>query len=460
MWEARDLVRKKKANMGSATEPPQATENRYTITALDVPRHYDRELMATYERRKIGSGRTAIVINNGDSVVKIFKYPFKFNRALLNHLAAHDMESALEYVMENMLDDELTFAFIEIRTYLAVEEAKLATDVVPPIPSLLAIAVVEDLDTGEQYLALELTKIVGEPLDDKLDRIHEQLQVNQLTELESTILFDDLKAVALSMQDLATALDFLSSNGLVDLDLNLTNIMISEQPDDAYYTITKVDLGSIRPQEMWGSDIEYTGAAQYLPWGTLSSEYLEALWFKDFKHKSAIANSLHQHAFARVYYEILSGDALYESTDQMKLRMKRAVFKGLGYNHPLLERFGYIQNVLNAANFEIGLKFRNCRLLEGLLYIGLNEKPRVFQYLRGLVDYALLKRLPYSDTKTWVASPFDALFAQLDGDDVALARICDILNITDEPSSAVVIDALMRNEFDARVDLDETELDV
>ncbi len=445
--------------METATEPPQATENRYTITALDVSRHYDRELMATYERRKIGSGRTAIVINNGDSVVKIFKYPFKFNRALLDHLAAHDIESALEYVMENMLDDELTFAFIEIRTYLLVEEAKRATDVIPPIPSLLAIAIVDDLETGEQYLALELTKIIGESLDDKLDRIHEQLQGSNLTELESAVLFDDLKAVALSMQDLATALDFLSSNGLVDLDLNLTNIMISEQPDDAYYTITKVDLGSIRPQEMWGSDIEYTGAAQYLPWGTLSSEYLEALWFKDFKHKSAIANSLHQHAFARVYYEILSGDALYESTDQMKLRMKRAVFKGLGYSHPILERFGYIQNVLNAANFEIGLKFKSCRLLEGLLYIGINEKPRVFQYLRGLVDYALLKRLPYSDTKDWVATQFDTLFNQLDNDELALTRICDIMNVVDEISSDSIIDVLLRNEFDARVDADEADIE-
>ena len=444
--------------MSTATEPPQTTKNRYTITALDVERQYERELMATYERRKIGSGRTAVVINNGASVVKIFKYPFKFNRAILEHLATHDIESALEYAMENTLDDELIFAFIEIRTYLLVEEAKQATDVVPPIPTLIAIAVIDDLETGEQYLALELSKILGEPLDDKLERLHEQFQVTELSTIEVEALFEDLKAVALSMQDLATALDFLSSNGLVDLDLNLTNIMISEQTDDSYYTITKVDLGSVRPQEMWGSDIEYTGAAQYLPWGTLSSEYLEALWFKDFRHKSAIANSLHQHAFARVYYEILSGDALYESTDQMKLRVKRSVLNGLGITHPLLERFGYFQNVLNAANFEIGLKFRNCRMLEGLLYIGMTEKPRIFQYLRGLVDYALLKRLPYGDTKQWVTTQFEALFEQLDNDETALIRIGDILNVF-EPTASAIVDALLRNEFDARIDADEGDID-
>ena len=445
--------------MSTATEPPQTTKNRYTITALDVKRHYDRALMATYERRKIGSGRTAIVINNGASVVKIFKYPFKFNRILLEHLATHDIESALEYAMENILDDELIFAFIEIRTYLLVAEAKQATDVAPPIPALVAIAVIEDMETGEQYLALELTKILGEPLDAKLDRLHQQFQVAEPSEIEVSARFEDLKAVALSMQDLATALDFLSSNGLVDLDLNLTNIMISEQPEDGYYTITKVDLGSVRPQEMWGSDIEYTGAAQYLPWGTLSSEYLEALWFKDFRHKSAIANSLHQHAFARVYYEILSGDALYESTDQINLRVKRAVFNGLGINHPLLERFGYLQNVLNAANFEIGLKFRNSRLLEGLLYIGMTEKPHIFQYLRGLVDYALLKRLPYADTKQWDAGQFEALFQQLDNDDTALARICGILNIHGQ-SATTIVDGLLRNEFDARIDANETDIDI
>lgn len=445
--------------MSTATGAPQTSKNRYTITALDVARKYDRELMATYERRRIGSGRTAIVINNGDSVVKIFKYPFNLSHVVIGHLATHDIESALEYAMENTLDDELIFAFIEIRTYLLVEEAKQATEVVPPIPFLVAIAIIEDLQTGEQYLALELTKIIGEPLDDKLSRMYETLESVEMIPVEVAAFFEDLKAVALSMQDLATALDFLSSNGLVDLDLNLTNIMISEQPDDGYYTITKVDLGSVRPQEMWGSDIEYTGAAQYLPWGTLSSEYLEALWFKDFRHKSAIANSLHQHAFARVYYEILSGDALHEATDPMQLRVKRAVLNGLGIEHPLLKRFGYFQNVLNAANFEIGLKFRNCRLLEGLLYIGVTEKPHIFQYIRGLVDYALIKRLPYTDTKQWVASQFEALFTQLDADEPALMRICDIFGIPEHSASAV-LDALLRNEFGARIDADESNMDL
>ena len=429
----------------------------YTITALDIDRQYDPDLLSDYEDFEVGSGRTALVLDNGDSVIKIFKDSFDIPAELRNYLADHDVDSAIDYAIEHQLHDELVFGLIEIKNLLLVEDAKAQLGVVPRIPGLIAISVVDDTDSDDQYLALELDKVSGKPLAHKLEDLHSQIRRSRRRPSRQQALFDDLKAVALAMQDLAESLDFLSTNGLIDLDLNLTNILINYDPTEGIYQMTKIDLGSIRPQVMWGSGIEYTGSAQYLPWGEYSSDYLESLWFKDFKHKSSITNSLHQHAFARIYYEILSGDSLNVSSDTLRLTLQGSRMQRQGVKHPLINRFQYFEQVLNAANFDVGVKFLNCRVLEALLYIGLVEDNQVFAYTDTLLQYSLLHRLPYTDTHAWLDGRYHTKLAKITKQ--VLKRIWDILGLFGEPNVDEILDLLLRNEFGARVDDDNAEAD-
>jgi hypothetical protein len=427
----------------------------YTITPLDVARHYDPELLSDYEDFEVGSGRTALVLDNGESVIKIFKDSFDIPDELREYLAVHDIETALDYAIENELHDELVFGLIEIKNLLLVAEAKSQSGVVPRVPGLIAIAVVDDTDSDDQYLALELDKVTGKPLARKLEDLHAQIRRSRRRPSRQKKLFDELKTIALAMQDLADTLDFLSSNGLIDLDLNLTNILIDYDEDEGIYQMTKIDLGSIRPQMMWGSGIEYTGSAQYLPWGEYSSDYLESLWFKDFRHKSSITNSLHQHAFARIYYEILSGDNLSVSSDTLRLTLQGNRMQRRGVKHPLINRFQYFEQVLNAANFDVGMKFLNCRVLDALLYIGLVEDKDIFTYTDTLVQYSLLHRLPYTDTHQWLDGRYQSKLVGMPGD--ILKRIWDILGLFGRPNMDEIMDLLLRNEFGARVDDDQAK---
>lgn len=433
------------------------TPEKYTILALDVPRQYVANLLSNVEHLEVGSGRTATVFDNGESVIKIFKDAFEFPDELVKCLANRDIDSALDFALENEIDDELLFGLLEIKNYLLIAEAKASSEIIPRIPELIATSIVTDTENGETYLALELGKVEGQRLGDKLDELQGAIRGIDITDEDRESVFEELKAVAMSTQDLAAALDFLSDHGLVDLDVNLTNILIDYDSLQGFYTMTKIDLGSVRPQTMWGAGIEYTGSARYLPWGSNSSQYLESLWFKDFHHKSAVTNAMHQHAFARIYYEILSGDNLFEPTGKIRLTFIKTILSQMGIKHPLLNRFNYFHHVLNAANFDLGLKFLNCRVLETLLYMGLVESDDLFDYMNSILEYVILIRLPYSHTKVWLNNRFDVIFKELNSKPKILKRICDILGIVEDENVNGVLDLLLRNEFGARVDDDESK---
>jgi hypothetical protein len=84
------------------------------------------------------------------------------------------------------------------------------------------------------------------------------------------------------------------------------------------------------------------------------------------------------------------------------------------------------------------------------------EDDEVYAYTDTLLQYSLLHRLPYTDTHAWLDGRYQTKLAKMSKR--VLKRIWDILGLFGEPDLDEILDLLLRNEFGARVDDDNTDI--